>query len=58
MDGMSSLSDRERPEDPQTSRVKIAGAALVDTAAVMANTGVAREMTSTQRTNTLIFFIE
>ena len=58
MDGMSWFADREGPEESQTSRVRIIGVPLDDTAFVMANTGVARDMIRAQSIKTLIFLIE
>jgi len=58
MDGKSSPADRDEPEELQTSRGIIIVVLLDDTADVMANTGVAREMIRTQRINMLIFLIE
>jgi len=58
MDGMSWFIDREEPEEPQTSRVRITVVPPDDTAAVMANIGVAREMIRAKRIKTLIFLIE
>jgi NACalpha-BTF3-like transcription factor len=58
MDGMSWFVDREEPEEPQTSRVRIIVVPSDDIADVMANTGVARETIRATRINTLIFLTE
>ena len=58
MDGMSWVVDREEPEELQTSRVRIIVVPPGDTAGVMANTGVARDMIRAQSIKTLIFLIE
>jgi hypothetical protein len=57
IEGISWFVDREGPEDPQTSRVKILSAPSDDTADVMANTGVARDTISAQRSKKHIFLI-
>lgn len=57
MDGMSWFADREEPEEPQTSRVRITVVSSDDTADVTACNGANSEMISRQRINTLIFFI-
>ena len=58
MDGMSSIVEREEPEEPQTSRARIIAAPPDDTADATANAGVARETIRAHRTKTLIFLIE
>jgi hypothetical protein len=58
MEGMSWFVDRDEPEALQTSRVRIIVVPPDDTADVMANTGVARDMIRAQRIKTLIFLIE
>ena len=57
MDGISWFVDREDPEEPQTSRVRIIVVPPGDTADVIANTGVARDMIKAQSIKTLIFLI-
>ena len=58
MDGMSWFVDREEPDELQTSRVRIIVVPSDDTADVMANTGVARDMIRAQSIKSLIFLIE
>jgi len=58
MDGMSWFVDVDEPEALQTSRVRIIVVPPDDTAGVMANTGVAREIIREQSIKTLIFLIK
>ncbi|MFZ2197036.1 MAG: hypothetical protein WAV13_04835 [Thermodesulfovibrionales bacterium] len=58
MEGISLPADREKPDELQTSRVRIIEGPPCDTADVIANTGVVRDMIRAKRINTLIFLIE
>ena len=50
-EGMSWFTDREDPEEPQTSRVTITAEVADDTANVTACKGAVSEIISMQRTN-------
>ena len=58
MEGISLPADREKPDELQTSRVRSIAVSPVDTADVMANTGVDRDTIRATRINTLIFLTE
>lgn len=58
MEGISLPADKEKPDELQTSRVRIIAVPPGDTDDVIAKTGVARDMIRAKRINILIFLIE